>query len=661
MGWYGRGRPRHLPSVGVMLRGVTMPPRLSGLAAVGLLTGMFLVMLGSSGKDALTMDEPLHITAGYTYLRFRDARLNPEHPPLLKLLAAVPLLPLTLSFPLTHPTWSSDEAWTIWSPFLYESGNDPHRIAARARLVPIGLTVGLGGLLFHWARRWAGAAAGLLALWCYAWSPTILAHGRLVTTDVAAAFGVVLAGGAFCRFLGRPSAATAVAAGLTLGLALLLKFSLVLLVPWWAVLLLLWRALEPARRRGYGRGALLISGSAALLVVLPYTWMTARYPPERQFRDTYMSFVEYAGGPLGRTGPLTAPEDVAALGADRTRDLRACARHLAAAHWAPLRRCPADLVILTADVPVIRAWGAYLWGLLLTLWRASAGDVTYFLGEVSASGWWSYFPVVYALKEPLPFHLLTGVALLVTVARGGARGRGRQPLAHWLRRHPTETLMLGWIALYWGMALQATLNIGVRHLLPVFPLTIMLVARAVSRWLAALRGRPGWPTGPGLARAVAVAGLVLWQAVSVVRVYPAFLAYFNEAIGGPAQGARYVVDSNLDWGQDLRRLRAFVEAHHIEQIAVDYFGGGSPAYELGPRSIPWWSAKGPYPGWLAVSATILQSAQGRWDPALGWQPEEAYAWLRGRTPVATIGYSIWVFDLRAPEEEPRAPTSSRSH
>jgi hypothetical protein len=311
----------------------------------------------------------------------------------------------------------------------------------------------------------------------------------------------------------------------------------VLLVPWWAALLLLWRGLEPARRRSYRGGTLLISGSAAVLVLLPYTWMTAHYPPERQFRDTYMSLVDYAGGPLGQTGPMTAPEDVAALGADRTRDLRACARHLAAAHWATLRRCPAELVIVMADIPMIRAWGAYLWGALLTLWRASAGDVTYFLGEVSPSGWWSYFPVVYALKEPLPFHLLTGVALLATVTRGGTRGWGRRSLANWLRRHPTETLMLSWIALYWSMALQATLNIGLRHLLPVFPFTIMLVARAISRWLAGPRGRPGWPTGPALAQGLVVTGLVLWQVVSVVRVYPSFLAYFNEVAGGPAGGS----------------------------------------------------------------------------------------------------------------------------
>jgi hypothetical protein len=107
-----------------------------------------------------------------------------------------------------------------------------------------------------------------------------------------------------------------------------------------------------------------------------------------------------------------------------------------------------------------------------------------------------------------------------------------------------------------------------------------------------------------------------------------------------------VVDSNLDWGQDLRRLRAFIEAQGIETIAVDYFGTSSPRHELGPPFVPWGSAFGPYRGWLAVSASILYEAQGRWDPALWHRAEDSYAWLQGKKPVTTIGYSILVFDLR---------------
>jgi 4-amino-4-deoxy-L-arabinose transferase-like glycosyltransferase len=631
----------------------SLKPKLSGLAAASLLGTMSLVMLGSAWEDALTMDEPIHLTAGYTYLRFRDARLNPEHPPLLKLLAALPLLLLPLHFPLTHPAWRSDNVWQIWYPFLYESGNDPHQITAQARLVPMALTVALGGLLFRWTRRWAGAIPALLTLVCYVCSPTILAHRRLVTTDVPAALGVALAGSAFSRFLTDPSRRAALGVGLTLGAALLLTLSLVLLVPLFVALILLWVWLAPERRHRCLTGSLIMGSIAALLVLLPYLWMSARYPPADQVRDAYMALFDYAGGPLGWTGTATAREDFAALVEDRTRDLRACARRLAEARLAHLPRCAAELVIFVADQPMIRAWGAYLLGLLLTLWRASAGYVTYFLGEVTRSGRWSYFPIVYAIKEPLPFHLMAGLALLLTLPRGGSRSWRLRALAAWLRSHPTEVLMLGWISLYWSVALRAKLNIGVRHLLPVFPFTLMLVSHRIGRWLE-------WPPGTSArlmdhssARRAAVAVLLLWQVVSVLRLYPSFLAYFNEAVGGPAGGARYVADSNLDWGQDLRRLRAFVEAHQIDSIAVDYFGGGSVAYELGAKAIPWSSVQGPYPGWLAISATVLTSAQGRWDPALGWQPDEAYGWLHGQAPVATIGYSIVVFDLRHLRAEPK--------
>jgi hypothetical protein len=265
---------------------------------------------------------------------------------------------------------------------------------------------------------------------------------------------------------------------------------------------------------------------------------------------------------------------------------------------------------------------------------------------LSASGRWSYFPVVYALKEPLAFHLLTTVALLLALTRVWSKPWRLQAVGAWLRRHPAEFFMLGWLALYWSVAITAPLNLGIRHLLPVFPFTLMLVSHELARWLARAPTASVRAIRPPGVRGLVVAGLLLWQVVSVARVYPSFLAYFNEAAGGPAGGARYAVDSNLDWGQDLRRLRAFVGAHRIDQIAVDYFGGGSPAYELGEKYIPWESAKGPYSGWLAVSVGLLQFAQARWDPVLEHSAADTYAWLQGKRPVAQIGYSIAVFDLR---------------
>jgi len=474
----------------------------------------------------------------------------------------------------------------------------------------------------------------------------MLAHGRLVTTDVAAALGTTLAGLSFIRFLERPSRKVALVSGLALGTALLLKFSTFLLVPFLAALTVLWMLLESRKIIRYLSGAVIIGSSAAWLVLLPYLGTTAWYPPERQLWDAYFALFDYAHGPLGRMGHAPAKEDFASLVNDRTRDLRACVRLITEPNFPRLKRCPAELAIFLADKPMVRAWGEYLLGLVLTTWRASAGDLAFFLGEVSASGWRQYFPVVYAMKEPLAFHLLTAVALVLALTRVWSSSMSLRSMVAWLRSHPADTLMLSWLALYWSMAIHSRLNLGIRHLLPVFPFTIMLVSRQIGRWLEMAPGLSVRLLSLLSTRRVVVACLLLWQVVSVLRVYPSFLAYFNEAVGGPAGGARYVVDSNLDWGQDLRRLRAFVDTHQITQIGVDYFGGGSPGYELGEKFIPWESAKGPYPGWLAVSVSLLQFSQARWDPALEYPAADAYAWLQGKRPAAQIGHSIYVFDLR---------------
>jgi 4-amino-4-deoxy-L-arabinose transferase-like glycosyltransferase len=613
---------------------------------------MILLMLGSSWDDSLTFDEPAHIAAGYAYLKFRDARLNFEHPPLLKMLAALPLLPLSPHFPLTSSAWqdANNGQWETAQIFLYGSGNDPHRIAALARLGPIALSVLLGLVLFLWTRQWAGAGPALLTLFLFAFSPTILGHGRLVTTDVAAALGVTLAAFAFIRFLITPGRKAALLSGLALGIALLCKFSTFLLVPFIALLTFLWVCLEPKRVFRYLFGLLGIGVSAALLVLLSYLWTTAHYPPERQLRDSYRALFWVENGPAGQAGDETLDEYFALLGQDRTRDLRACAGMHPAGTAHRLRRCPAELVIFLADKPLLRAWGHYLYGLVWTMNRARAGSVAafpfYFRGEVSVSGQPFYFPIVYAIKESLALHLLTATALLLVVIRLWSSPWNLHAIFNWLRTHPAETLMLGWLALYWSVTINANLNIGVRHLLPVFPFTFMLVSRQISQLLA----RRGRTSSRSIlierAKDVWVAALLIWQCGSVVLVYPSFLAYFNEAVGGPAGGAHYVVDSNLDWGQDLRRLRAFVDARGIDQIAVNYFGTSFDRYELGEKLILWRSALGPYQGWLAVSATILKIAQGRWDPALGHRAEDSYHWLQGREPVAKIGYSIFVFDLR---------------
>jgi 4-amino-4-deoxy-L-arabinose transferase-like glycosyltransferase len=630
----------------------SLQPRSVWLAATFLLAVMLLLMLASSRADSLTFDEPAHIAAGYASLRYRDARLNHEHPPLVKMLAALPLLAVAPHFPLASSAWqeANNGQWETARIFLYESGNDPHRITALARLGPMAIAVVLGLVLFLWTRQWAGDGAALLALFLLVFSPTILAHGRLVTTDVAAAFGVLLASLAFTRFLTTPGLKTGLMAGTALGLALLCKFSTVLLIPLMLGCTLLWMCLEPRQVRRYLLGITLIGVNAALLVLLCYLWTTGNYPPERQLRDTYMALFWLNEGPMGRTHEEPREVDFPLLQRDPGRDVLACMGLRPARGISRLKRCLSDVVIFMADKPLLRAWGHYLYGVIWTMQRASLGTSAafpfYFLGEVSTTGRASFFPTVYAVKEPLASSGLTAAALALVLVRLRSSALSLKAAGTWLRGHPTETFMLGWLALYWYVSITANLNIGVRHLLPVFPFTFMLVAREVSRWRTHHRGGASPHKATVRVKGIGVAALLLWQCLSVVSVFPSFLAYFNEATGGPGEGGHYAVDSNLDWGQDLRRLGAFVEAEGIEEIAVDYFGQSSPTYELGEKYVPWRSALGPYHGWLAVSATVLMVAQARWAPELNRRVEDAYQWLRDKEPAAKIGYSIFVFDLR---------------
>jgi hypothetical protein len=177
-------------------------------------------------------------------------------------------------------------------------------------------------------------------------------------------------------------------------------------------------------------------------------------------------------------------------------------------------------------------------------------------------------------------------------------------------------------------------------LLPVFPFSIILTAKGIVFWLENTKFKK-------LAYSL-LAILLLWQAISVLKVYPHFLAYANEIVGGPDKVYLYTVDSNLDWGQDLKRLKKWVEENKIEKIYLDYFGGGNPKYYLGEKYESWWGQRDPKElpkgSYLAVSATALQGGKGL--PGKGFdQPTGYYLWLEKYKPIAKIGYSIFIFHI----------------
>jgi len=610
------------------------------LLAALMLIFMVVISFFSLLDDSAIMDEVAHLPAGYSYATQGDMRLNPEHPPLVKDLAGLSILTASkifhkeIVFPKNLPAWQTDinGQWNFGFNFMYQAGNDADWLLFFGRLPMLLFLLLLGFYIFKWTRELSGNNAALLALFLFSFSPTFIAHGRFVTTDVAAATGIFISCYYFWRWLKNPSTKSLVVAGLVFGLAQLAKFSVFLLVPFFCFIALVWFCLKITEKRDnqsfkklfwengwriFG-GTVLIFFIGFVFVVWPvYFFHVLNYPAEKQQADIKYILSSYGFKQI------------------------------------------TDLLYWLAGVPVFRALAQYGFGLAMVTQRASGGNTTYFLGQISAAGSSLYFPFVYLVKETVALHFLTLVALFIWLKNLFKRKIWLPAnFGLILKEKFPQFLMLAFIAFYWLMSVRSSLNIGVRHILPSFPFIFILVAGQISAWL---EFKPQRETnifktlGNALKDAqivflkyLLIGFLVVWQILSVVSVYPSFLAYFNEFVKGPNGGVKYVVDSNLDWGQDLKRLAEYVKENKIQKIYVDYFGGSLPAYYLGGKYEFWWGNYPPQklnPGdWLAVSATFKQGGQGQ--PAPGYNEKTGYYdWLRVLKPKAVIGHSIFVYQI----------------
>jgi hypothetical protein len=649
-----------------------MSERNSKFIAAAMLTFMVTIALYSMTADTAIMDEVAHLPAGYSYVTQQDMRLNPEHPPLIKDLAGLAVLAYSkisghaINFPSDIKAWTQDinGQWDFGFDFMYHEGNPASLMLFFGRLPTLLILLILGIYIFRWTRELWGKQAALLALFFYSFSPTFIAHGRFVTTDVAAAAAFFIAIFYFVRWIKNPKLWNFITAALFFGLAQLAKFSLFLLVPLFVFLAIVWIILKIINKKQeerpvspnasmnlpedkhktkssfkiavrYALGTIFIFLLGYALIVIPvYYFHVKNYPADRQLRDMQFIMTSYAKGP-----------DKIPLSVCTTPSR--------------ITRCPAEIAIWTADKSTpVRAFGQYLLGLLMVFQRAAGGNTTYFLGEVSNAGWFYYFPVVYLLKEPLTLHILTLMAIIIFFyylrKNRPIEKIGQSPEASlskkarfslWLTRNFESLAMLSFIALYWIMSVRSTLNIGVRHVLPTFPFIYGLVSAQIISWA---RIKDAAHKLISYLKYSLVGVLVAFQGLSVILVFPSFLAYFNEIAGGPKNGYKYAVDSNLDWGQDLARLNLWLDQNNISKIYIQYFGGTDAKYVLGSKFQPWWGDRNPSDlksgDWLAVSATLLQGGRGKPGPGFN-QKTGAYNWLNNLEPKVVIGYSIFVYQI----------------
>jgi hypothetical protein len=546
-------------------RSVALPRWTIATAAV--LIGLFTLLAWTSvrGKSAI-LHEELYAWAGYRHLVLGDYAVTLESPPLLKQLAALPLLPLHLDLGPPPPP-NKDVAV---DRFFWENRVPASVILARARLPFLVLGVLLGAVVFKWAADLYGAGGGLLAVFLYAFDPALLGQAGFANHDFGLACFTVISLWTLWRLCVQPTAARVGVAGLALGVALVTKFTALMLVPTAIGLGLVDAAVRGGRGTGaLGRRALQLGAVLAVAALVVWADYGFRLGPLRL--DAFRLVFQH----LEPEGTLT----------------RLLAR-------APDR--------ITVPAP------EFIEGAVAQMIHGRIGHVNYLFGEVSNQGWWYYFLVTLLWRAPIP--LLVLLAVRVVTWRPG--GRERLLAEAWVLLYVVLTFIL--------FSLSRT-QLGERYVLVVYPLLFV--------FLGGLVGPGGLVRGP--VRGAALGLLLGWFAGGTLAVHPDYLTYFNAIGGGPDRGWRAMVEG-IDMGQDARGLQEFVTARDIPEMKVSCFGC-PPAARLGPRFRP--LGCGPTTGWLAVSVRHLVMP----EPFL---PHGCFDWLEGHVPVARIGHTIWVWDVR---------------
>ena len=458
-------------------------------------------------RESLTFDEDDHIFAGYMMGHTGDYGLNPEHPPLVKLLAALPLFGRALWVPPLHRRDFKAEAYLNGRDFLARNDGASQHLVFRMRLVAGSLALALTLLVFIAAREWFGTPAAMIALVLAVFDPNIIAHSALVTTDMGVTLFFLAGIYGFYRYVKQPTLLRLLLAGVAAGLLLATKHSGILLAPM-LLLLIGWEILT-APKGTRRRMTLRLSGAFAAIVVVGVLVLWAFYG----FR--------YAARPAGLTLSTSLADYVA-----------------------PLSHFDAAAVMTIAHLRLLPE--SYLMG-LVDVKRMAQFYPTFIFGKVYAHGQWWYFPVVILIKTTLGMLALMALAALAILT--GRLRKGRE-LAY----------LLIPACFYLLVAILAGMNIGARHLLPADTFTIILAAGGITA-LAAGSRRWAWVG----------AALVLAHIASSLAAFPNYIPYANEAWGGPANVHNLLSDANVDWAQQLFQVKEWQDRHPGEECWFAYF------------------------------------------------------------------------------------------
>jgi len=584
------------------------------LAATLLVVCYLGIGLSAALRKSQTGDEGAHLAGGMTYWGYNDYRVQPENGNWPQRLCGLPVWLLGWQLPTTDDaTWREMSQWDFADKLIYESGNDADRMLLEGRVMTALLGATLGLLVGAWSTRLFGALGGLVSLTLYAFSPTMLTHGFLITSDMASALFFLASVGSLWMLLHRLSVGTVVASWLALSGLFLSKFSAPLVVPMAAVMV-----------------AVRLTSSAPLLLV------TGKV---RFVRGRLWQLLLFAGLAIALAAGV-----VASIWASYGFRYSMCnprwgepSKPLA---WTDVVSQSGEInaaVRLAREYRVLPE--AYLYGFSHVMHHSEARNA-FLNGEFRRYGWPQFFPFCLLVKTPLELFALLGLALaaLATYRRGSAAPVAEPNSGHGLLYRLTPLAAL--FVVYWLFALTSHLNIGHRHLLPTYP-PLLIVAGASAWWLRppriALTGSATSATasarraGPvvNMMRGLVVLSL-LFMVAETIWFWPHYLAYFNRLVGGPRNGYRHLVDSSLDWSQDLKEVKTWLDAHpddtrDPQRLYFSFYGSPPPEYygieiQRLPSFPGRWTPHAPRPltgGTYLISATLLDAVMltdaGRWN------------------------------------------------
>ncbi len=631
----------------------------AGLILLIILGISFTLSIGAMRDDTATFDERAHIPAAYSYVRYGDMRLNPEHPPLLKDLAGLPLLFLHPAFPIESDLWTDGitkewqfgtamwSTWNIGSDFLYHSGNDAEALLFWSRLPIVLLSLLLGIFIYRLTKELAGTVAGLFATLLYAFDPNVLAHDHYVTTDLGIATFIFIAAYYFIHFLKNPSPRNILLAGITLGLAELAKFSAIILIPLFGLLMII----------------------TALTITIPHTYIGSRHifrvktlwrMSLHYLKILIIAFFVIWMGYLANTWNMPAEKTV----------LHA---NLVFAGDALPKTIARNTVVTLANTPGLTPIAHYMLGVFMVFSRITGGNSFYFLGAMPDQASKLYFPTVFFLKETLPLVFLiffTSIYTIFRIIRSSVSSTipWRKRTIVFFQEHIAQSTMLSFVILYAYLSISGNLNIGFRHLFPILPFVYVLVTVSLFTFInnRSVSEKHAYCPTRHLYR-ILLGVFAFWIALVPIIAYPNYLSYFNEIVGAK-NGHTIAVDSNYDWGQNLKRLKIWIDTYNqcvgemnsfpqhecntltengryptqtpITNPHIDYYGGSEVNYYFPEGTYTaWHSNDAPKPGWFAISATFFEeNTHKTLKPG-----ETGYEWLLNYQPVGRAGSSILIF------------------